>query len=197
MRGTLKRNAAIRSAQGIIPAYAGNTMALSLATMDWRDHPRVCGEHVFLERVPAGVAGSSPRMRGTPSWKNMEGEGLRIIPAYAGNTFDWPWLMDWTRDHPRVCGEHRFYNPQTVSNTGSSPRMRGTRAKQQILLCYVGIIPAYAGNTCSKMAPVAVVRDHPRVCGEHTLTPGLFPPVGGSSPRMRGTLELDSPLRFF
>ena len=50
------------------------------------------------------------------------------------------------------------------------------------------IIPAYAGNTLSRLLGGTVVRDHPRVCGEHgmALIGAAF--NSGSSPRMRGTL---------
>ena len=32
-----------------------------------RDHPRVCGEHLQMTNVLNDEAGSSPRMRGTPT----------------------------------------------------------------------------------------------------------------------------------
>ena len=135
--------------EGIIPAYAGSTQSLcesstvivgssprmrgaprpgvKLWTRNW-DHPRVCGEHkpklscplLKLGIIPAYAGstrklarseymrgGSSPRMRGAPS------------PT--------PVVLDPTRDHPRVCGEHRS-------------RLRTTR-------CRARIIPAYAGST--------------------------------------------------
>ena len=86
-------------------------------------------------------------MRGThtPTLKSSLDGG--IIPAYAGNTmYITHFLMpDW--DHPRVCGEH----DTTITNdgvaTGSSPRMRGTRAIRAVHIPEPGIIPAYAGNT--------------------------------------------------
>ena len=36
------------------------------------------------------------------------------------------------------------------------------------------------------------IRDHPRVCGEHTTIATWFIPLPGSSPRMRGTLSFPS-----
>ena len=65
--------------------------------------------------------------------------------------------------------------------------MRGTL----ILLCFVfgrvGIIPAYAGNTCRPLPYSTPLRDHPRVCGEHASASSGLMAVMGSSPRMRGT----------
>ena len=47
--------------------------------------------------------------------------------------------------------------------------MRGTEVHRQEFFLAAGIIPAYAGNSqhCSQFH--AVVRDHPRVCGEQRL----------------------------
>ena len=45
MRGTREDSQSLRSAGGIIPAYAGNTMIVFLIVSRQRDHPRVCGEH--------------------------------------------------------------------------------------------------------------------------------------------------------
>ena len=52
----------------------------------------------------------------------------------------------------------------------------------------MGIIPAYAGNTECAALTIEEVRDHPRVCGEHTGAGAANVTVKGSSPRMRGTL---------
>ena len=71
---------------GIIPADAGNTMALILGFALIWDHPRGCGEHCAVEVHGGAVKGSSPRMRGTPAALDSLGQIPRIIPADAGNT---------------------------------------------------------------------------------------------------------------
>ena len=49
---------------GIIPAYAGSTEKVRMATYSMGDHPRIRGEHAaFLAKVKA-LAGSSPHTRG-------------------------------------------------------------------------------------------------------------------------------------
>ena len=53
---------------------------------------------------------------------------------------------------------------------------------------FIGIIPAYAGNTQSNTMRGASVWDHPRVCGEHGDNNEESIEDLGSSPRMRGTL---------
>ena len=50
------------------------------------------------------------------------------------------------------------------------------------------IIPAYAGSTKGQQNQRSLCRDHPRVCGEHSLISTSKREGEGSSPRMRGAL---------
>ena len=110
---------------GIIPAYAGSTRQAPCRCPPRRDHPRVCGEHATICHALPHLTGSSPRMRGAlrpPLADDVDGG---IIPAYAGST---PRPRRWARrprDHPRVCGEHRWRARFARAGAGSSPRMRG------------------------------------------------------------------------
>ena len=187
MRGTPGVDGQWRVAPGIIPAYAGNTPTFPWSTTAARDHPRVCGEHVQNALGRFNVAGSSPRMRGTHARNRSGRRNPRIIPAYAGNTCSRRQLRPCRRDHPRVCGEHPSLKPYSASFAGSSPRMRGTHGFHAGLAQVFGIIPAYAGNTPPCPGRAAIHWDHPRVCGEHTLSNRISSGLRGSSPRMRGT----------
>ena len=147
MRGTRRAGACGSDRPGIIPAYAGNT-GRNVGNHELpRDHPRVCGEHVSRAWRIILLRGSSPRMRGTHGGEQLALVVFGIIPAYAGNTHVRHWRCRWQGDHPRVCGEHVSSNSQALSNTGSSPRMRGTRVIHRIVHKQCRIIPAYAGNT--------------------------------------------------
>ena len=53
-----------------------------------------------------------------------------------------------------------------------------------------GLIPTYAGNTCTDPAGNVLSRAHPHVCGEHSQCTFNHCRVWGSSPRMRGTLTV-------
>ena len=106
MRGTQAVRVPSPSMGGIIPAYAGNTSLCAYAFHCHRDHPRVCGEHVYCPPPEAGTRGSSPRMRGTLAGILYSLRRTGIIPAYAGNTILAPRSIIQLRDHPRVCGEH-------------------------------------------------------------------------------------------
>ena len=65
MRGTLCFLCVRFVLAGIIPAYAGNTVAVRLNPLDCEDHPRICGEHLVYFVDIASDCGSSPHMRGT------------------------------------------------------------------------------------------------------------------------------------
>ncbi len=107
MRGAPAKGRAKALHCGIIPAYAGSTFGRGMAIPDSQDHPRVCGEHDSSAVDGVVPLGSSPRMRGAQPYKYLGEARRRIIPAYAGSTFD-DWMVKYSReDHPRVCGEHQ------------------------------------------------------------------------------------------
>ncbi|EEP20772.1 hypothetical protein BIFANG_03342 [Bifidobacterium angulatum DSM 20098 = JCM 7096] len=110
----------------IIPACAGNTWPTASPPTQNRDHPRVCGEHIAVMTMTMGFAGSSPRVRGTPSVAMRSRVAAGIIPACAGNTSSVANTVRPARDHPRVCGEHGLCLAWAAAAEGSSPRVRGT-----------------------------------------------------------------------
>ena len=110
------------------------------------DHPRVCGERHILVWIPRGIYGSSPRMRGTRTQQQTRRTDQRIIPAYAGNAIIAGVRGTKDADHPRVCGERPTASVVSMENSGSSPRMRGTRGVYGAAVSLARIIPAYAGN---------------------------------------------------
>ena len=177
-------------ARGIIPAYAGSTRGSSTVATWSRDHPRVCGEHGGAHVARGKLQGSSPRMRGALDVQRTTAVAIRIIPAYAGSTRRMPRRPPWRRDHPRVCGEHRWRCKRCGAVSGSSPRMRGARLAHGAAVAVHGIIPAYAGSTHACDCDRPTGQDHPRVCGEHEVGIRRALPSWGSSPRMRGAPPL-------
>ena len=155
--------------RGIIPADAGSTLSRAGAWRSCRDHPRGCGEHLYMGTSPQSPQGSSPRMRGALKQAMGTAWSWRIIPADAGSTCTTCRVWISRRDHPRGCGEHHPRVSEPAGRRGSSPRMRGA---------------PFTGTWGFKD-----YEDHPRGCGEHTMTNGpSFHPVG-SSPRMRGARQ--------
>ena len=71
---------------GIIPAYAGSTMASNATTAGRKDHPRIRGEHRVGEVTESEEVGSSPHTRGARGRYPQDLPQLGIIPAYAGST---------------------------------------------------------------------------------------------------------------
>ena len=68
----------------ITPAYAGKRFAAVKLSPALRDHPRLCGEKVILNRFTAFTIGSPPPMRGKVHSRSLRGCWGRITPAYAG-----------------------------------------------------------------------------------------------------------------
>ena len=135
----------------------------------------------------AAAAGSSPRGRGTPLLAVGHAHVDRFIPAWAGNTNIQHQLVTIVPVHPRVGGEHRMMPDSNISNTGSSPRGRGTLSFSSIAGPPRRFIPAWAGNTAARSDRAGRVPVHPRVGGEHVGEIDLRGDYTGSSPRGRGT----------
>ena len=130
--------------------------------------------------------GSSPHTRGALSFEFDGIRWVRIIPAYAGSTRPPPSQKAGVRDHPRIRGEHCCRHSQSMSKDGSSPHTRGARPPHPTAPSSTRIIPAYAGSTWSSSSRMVVVRDHPRIRGEHASTHSSVCGSRGSSPHTRG-----------
>ena len=71
---------------GIIPACAGSTKRFSSTEMPFRDHPRMCGEHLATLLLSVTAGGSSPHVRGALRRPFVRPRRRGIIPACAGST---------------------------------------------------------------------------------------------------------------
>ena len=96
-------------------------------------HPHVCGEHLSKVDFVIFLWGSSPRMRGTLNHALAFTFGAGLIPTYAGNTNHVRMDALKFRAHPHVCGEHEAVASPANPTLGSSPRMRGTLHKMQLV----------------------------------------------------------------
>ena len=186
-RGTLRRGSIVGDLRGIIPACAGNTPRPSPQDLTLWDHPRMRGEHPVEDDTRRIRQGSSPHARGTHDAVRHVGPVDGIIPACAGNTHAMRSAPRFSRDHPRMRGEHVKSRRVIHVRTGSSPHARGTPRTVRQNRLSAGIIPACAGNTINIGVPLPLTRDHPRMRGEHF--PQCKPEVkkSGSSPHARGT----------
>ena len=179
----------------IIPAYAGSTPSQRPQVLDQGDHPRIRGEHSIVVTTHRFPRGSSPHTRGALEAGAQVYGWQRIIPAYAGSTFDVPSSGGRARDHPRIRGEHWQSHKKSPQSAGSSPHTRGAPLPRQGNEIDRGIIPAYAGSTSSRQPVRGSGRDHPRIRGEHVESgPSRLFPVG-SSPHTRGARAYNRPPR--
>ena len=105
VRGTPNYEWAVKERRRFIPACAGNSGCDTLMRNTTAVHPRVCGELTKSAQMGACVAGSSPRVRGTPPHCRRVLAGRRFIPACAGNSSRRTTTTTTTSVHPRVCGE--------------------------------------------------------------------------------------------
>ena len=130
-----------------------------------------CAGNTHGEGVPqASAPGSSPHVRGTPLAEVRRFLRGGIIPACAGNTVPVKDDKLVAGDHPRMCGEH----------------CSGTQSEKLDWW----IIPACAGNTKTMASTTLATGDHPRMCGEHQIMQIHMPVGAGSSPHVRGTLNV-------
>ena len=188
VRGALRPSATIGLGCGIIPACAGSTLFCHRFFGRFRDHPRMCGEHLPESAICGHSRGSSPHVRGAqnllPIMQDLDG----IIPACAGSTLKVSGRLRFAWDYPRMCGEHIVANRNCGSVQGSSPHVRGARAGRARPAGPSGIIPACAGSTLTPATSRCTSGDHPRMCGEHPASKDWNRKRVGSSPHVRGAL---------
>ena len=92
----------------IIPAYAGQIIALTGRIQTGRDHPRIRGTNPPFLSLSAPDVGSSPHTRDKYSAIMRTPLRLGIIPAYAGQMSMVYLISKSVRDHPRIRGTNYF-----------------------------------------------------------------------------------------
>ena len=134
--------------------------------------------------------GSSPRVRGTGIAGHGREAGVRFIPAGAGNRGQSIPTPARAPVHPRGCGEQSTRRSPAPRQSGSSPRVRGTGRFVVVMGQGGRFIPAGAGNSARRSSTRPRRSVHPRGCGEQGLLWASPDCKHGSSPRVRGTVEV-------
>ena len=185
-RGKLEIIPQVRIVIGLIPAWAGKTVAGDDAGDGRGAHPRVGGENPVTSSSNRHPPGSSPRGRGKPRGQGRSRVDRRLIPAWAGKTRISVWKTAAAAAHPRVGGENVTMDRVFGDVRGSSPRGRGKLGARNAPSWTNGLIPAWAGKTLINVTQRSISKAHPRVGGENIS--GLFIDAAakGSSPRGRG-----------
>ena len=190
VRGKAGAPAPVPRGPRITPACAGKRSALSQIGVGRRDHPRMCGEKAAASAAGSPLSGSPPHVRG----KGVGGAGpalcAGITPACAGKSTRSPSFIVVKRDHPRVCGE-KFQNLMGQNDsTGSPPRVRGKVPPPAAVVPLMGITPACAGKSKTRLLSNLIKLDHPRVCGEKRDQSVEEDVTWGSPPRVRGKVQI-------
>ena len=151
-------------------------------------HPHVCGERGNSATATRSADGSSPRVWGTALRPSNTHATRRFIPTCVGNGASCRRLPIKKPVHPHVCGERVFVFECTAIPSGSSPRVWGTGHQEHRAGRVGWFIPTCVGNGEEREAVIAALAVHPHVCGERNQASSATKSVGGSSPRVWGTV---------
>ena len=111
-----------------------------------------------------------------------------LIPAHAGKTSSFSWLLRRSAAHPRSRRENSRVVMMVPFRGGSSPLTRGKRTVAARRVASTGLIPAHAGKTRSGCQRSKHPPAHPRSRGENKAPRYFMPRRAGSSPLTRGKL---------
>ena len=150
----------------------------------------MCGEKLHPFPLVMALIGSSPRVRGEILMGYLTFFLMGIIPACAGRSQQKQHGGCLGRDHPRVCGEKQATKRPCLRFAGSSPRVRGEGPRRMRGGLRPRIIPACAGRRQREACAPRPLQDHPRVCGEKGAKWRNRIAHQGSSPRVRGEVNI-------
>ena len=137
----------LRPANRFIPACAGNACAAAAHERQSRFIPACAGNAVAAMRSMCPSAGSSPRVRGTLDRADPDRQTRRFIPACAGNALSVSTQSCARRFIPACAGNASRALQRDAQQSGSSPRVRGTRAPDAThLVAAAGSSPRVRGT---------------------------------------------------
>ena len=106
-------------------------------------------------------------------------------------------LSTWPAEgQPRVCGEHLLDSVIADWSMGPAPRARGALADSRYVLHSLGVSPACAGSTRTRLFSTAdVAGSAPQCAGSTSLTPSPMRSLG-HQPRVCGEHSGVSPIQY-
>ena len=126
-------------------------------------------------------------MRGSDRHASWLSGMPRFIPARAGIGTRWMTVCSRTTVHPRSCGDRTGKSRSDVAKGGSSPLVRGSVFRQQVLFLLARFIPARAGIGVTCWSTRNATSVHPRSCGDRSPKHSYQTLIIGSSPLVRGS----------
>ena len=125
-------------------------------------------------------------MRGKVLYFSQNGLETGITPAGAGKRSRVSEERRPREDHPRGCGEKPDKDGDRREIRGSPPRVRGKGPAIHGDGVRRGITPAGAGKRLRRFYLCRCSEDHPRGCGEKSISARRLRKCSGSPPRVRG-----------
>ena len=127
-------------------------------------------------------------MRGKQQLTLHKAQNARITPAGAGKTLPHARILGLCEDHPRRCGENSCSSVAMGKPSGSPPQVRGKLLSRSWAVIQYRITPAGAGKTSRRRVSPQDAKDHPRRCGENSISLSSRTTKVGSPPQVRGKL---------
>ena len=152
-------------ALGSIPAWAGETLSLTCTGSISAVYPRVGGGNTAACLVNCLAAGLSPRGRGKRANMRANNCDIGSIPAWAGETYAQTLTAPRREVYPRVGGGNTAHDGGLYKGYGLSPRGRGKHFLRRIICSREGSIPAWAGETTTRITISDIAMVYPRVGG--------------------------------
>jgi hypothetical protein len=148
--------------------------------------PRVGGGDAAKPGEPQKVPGPSPRGRGKQARYPDRGLDRGTIPAWAGGDAV-PALVLICSSGPSPRGRRDLLiSRASIIGAGPSPRGRGRQRLCSVPVEEYGTIPAWAGETPTRLTSFWADEDHPRVGGGDVMSVCVAMTTPGPSPRGRG-----------
>ena len=165
VRGNPLRGEGGGGAAGSIPAGAGEPTAGSSPSRSRGVYPRGCGGTSSWMWERSSTTGLSPRVRGNHDRRRDYPSRRGSIPAGAGEPSPRCSHSRRAGVYPRGCGGTLDAPDDELGPGGLSPRVRGNRSSSINPGCYVGSIPAGAGEPYRRSSTAGSTRVYPRGCG--------------------------------
>ena len=109
-----------------------------------------------------------------------------IIPMRVGTSFNYNFIVGYSRDHPHACGDKLKNGVRLYSDIGSSPCVWGQVDIISATLSPLRIIPMRVGTSDEPLHNDRQSEDHPHACGDKRLLIFRHSQYWGSSPCVWG-----------
>ena len=169
-----------------IPTLVGKTPPPCRAPSHGPEHPHACGENYKFLVWSARCVGTSPRLWGKLSLREVSARAVRNIPTLVGKTHGAGRRLRRGSEHPHACGENSLRTNPRYAHLGTSPRLWGKQGKTRASDFVTRNIPTLVGKTATCRSPLPTPTEHPHACGENIILFGVHGCFSGTSPRLWG-----------